>query len=422
MTIDRYEVMLAVVGLAALVAAWVPAYTARRPLSLPVVLVAIGALIFLTPLDLLDPDPRDHLEITERFTEFGVIVALMGAGLKIDRPFGWRTWTTTWRMLAIAMPVTIVLTAALGAVIGALPAATALLLGAVLAPTDPVLASDVQVGEPTLDEDLDDEAEDDVRFTLTSEGGLNDALAFPFVYGAIHVANEGLEPGVWFAEWIAWDFFGRVLIGLVVGWLVGRLLGVVAFRPPGRLSALADTPQGFVAVSATLLAYGVTEIVQGYGFLAVFVAAVVLRSAEPQHEIHAAMHGFIEQTENLLVVALLLLFGGALVTGILDGTTWREVTIAAALVFVVRPLSGHMSLVGTSLNRSERWAIAFFGIRGFGSVYYLAYAVGEAEFPDAGQLWVIVAIAMLISIAAHGITATPVMNVVDRSGRRRSRR
>jgi NhaP-type Na+/H+ or K+/H+ antiporter len=422
MTIDRYEVLLAVVGLAALMAAWVPAYTARRPLSLPVVLVAIGALIFLTPLDLLDPDPRDHPEITERFTEFGVIVALMGAGLKIDRPFGWRTWSTTWRMLAIAMPVTIVLTAALGAVIGALPAATALLLGAVLAPTDPVLASDVQVGEPTLDEDLDDEAEDDVRFTLTSEGGLNDALAFPFVYGAIHVANEGLQPGGWFVQWIAWDLVGRVLIGLVVGWLVGRLLGVVAFRPPGRLSALADTPQGFVAVSATLLAYGVTEILQGYGFLAVFVAAVVLRSAEPQHEIHAAMHGFIEQTENLLVVALLLLFGGALVTGILDGTTWRSVTIAAALVFVVRPLSGHMSLVGTRLNRSERWAIAFFGIRGFGSVYYLAYAVGEAEFPDAGQLWVIVAIAMLISIAAHGITATPVMNVVDRSGRRRSRR
>jgi NhaP-type Na+/H+ or K+/H+ antiporter len=136
--------MLAVVGLAALIAAWVPAYTARRPLSLPVVLVAIGALLFLTPHDLLDPDPRDHIDFTERFTEFGVIVALMGAGLKIDRPFGWRTWSTTWRMLAIAMPVTIVLTAVLGSVIGALPAATALLLGAVLAPTDPVLASDVQ--------------------------------------------------------------------------------------------------------------------------------------------------------------------------------------------------------------------------------------------------------------------------------------
>jgi NhaP-type Na+/H+ or K+/H+ antiporter len=422
MTIDRYEVMLAVVGLAALIAAWVPAYIARRPLSLPVVLVAIGALIFLTPLDLLDPDPRDHLEITERFTEFGVIVALMGAGLKIDRPFNLRTWSTTWRMLAIAMPVTIVLTATLGAAIGALPAATALLLGAVLAPTDPVLASDVQVGEPTLDEELDDQAEDDVRFTLTSEGGLNDALAFPFVYAAIHVADKGLEPAGWFPEWLAWDLIGRVLIGLVVGWLVGRLLGVVAFRPPGRLSALADTPQGFVAVSATLLAYGVTEVVQGYGFLAVFVAAVVLRGAEPQHEFHSAMHGFIEQTENLLVVALLLLFGGALVTGILEGVTWRSVVIAAALVFVVRPLSGHLSLVGSHLERPERWAIAFFGIRGFGSVYYLSYALGEAEFSEAGQLWTIVAIAMLISIAAHGITATPVMNLVDRSSRRRSRR
>jgi NhaP-type Na+/H+ or K+/H+ antiporter len=192
-------------------------------------------------------------------------------------------------------------------------------------------------------------------------------------------------------------------------------LGVVSFRPPGPLSALAETPQGFVAVAATLLAYGVTELLQGYGFLAVFVAAVALRRSEPRHQFHAAMHAFIEQTENLLVVALLLLFGGALVTGVLAELTWRGALVAVLLVLVVRPITGRIGLVGTGLTGPERWAIAFFGIRGFGSVYYLAYALGHTDFAAAGELWAIVALAMLISIGAHGISATPAMSVVDRS-------
>jgi sodium/hydrogen antiporter len=415
MAIDRYELMLGLVGLAALVAAWVPAYTARRPLSLPVVLVGLGGALFAVPLGFVEPDPRAHLFFTERFTEFGVIVALMGAGLKIDRPFHWRTWATTWRMLGIAMPLTIALTATAGAAIGGLPAVTALLLGAVLAPTDPVLASDVQVGEPTLDEEIAPEAEQEVRFALTSEGGLNDALAFPFVYAAVRIAEHGWSPGGWLPQWTLWDLLGRIAIGLAVGWGIGRVLGVVSFRPPGPLSALAETPQGFVAIAATLLAYGVTEVLHGYGFLAVFVAAVALRDAEPRHDFHGAMHTFIEQLENLLVVALLLLFGGALVTGVLADLTWRGALVAVLLVVVIRPLSGQLSLLRSGLPRADRWAIAFFGIRGFGSVYYLAYALRSSEFAAASTVWAIVALAMLVSIAAHGITATPAMSVVDRA-------
>jgi NhaP-type Na+/H+ or K+/H+ antiporter len=172
----------------------------------------------------------------------------------------------------------------------------------VLAPTDPVLASDVQVGEPELEEKPTPNAEEDVRFTLTSEGGLNDALAFPFVYLAIHVARDGWNPSGWAVEWIGWDLVARIAIALAVGWLVGRVLGVIAFRPPGPLRALADTPQGFVAVGATLLAYGATELLHGYGFLAVFVAAVVIRGSERNHEFQSELHAFTEQTENLLVV------------------------------------------------------------------------------------------------------------------------
>lgn len=421
MTFDTYEVALTLGGLAALMAAWAPAYTSRRWISLPIVLVAGGALFSLLPLGLPTLDPNEHLEITEHATELVVIVALMGAGLKIDRPFSWRTWRSTWRMLGIAMPITIALTAALGVAVGGLAAASALLLGAVLAPTDPVLASDVQVGEPTLSEPANPEAEDEVRFTLTSEGGLNDALAFPFVYAAIAVAEHGWAPSGWAATWVAWDLVGRIVIAMAVGWGVGRLLGVVAFRPPGRLSALAETPQGFVAIAATLLAYGATELAGGYGFLAVFVAAVVLRGTERAHEFHADLHGFAEQTENLLVVGLLLLFGGALVSGILDALTWNGAAVAVLVVFVVRPIAGLVALLRSDMAPAERVAISFFGIRGFGSVYYLAYGLAAASFAGADELWSIVALTMLVSIAVHGVSATPGMALVDRANRRRAR-
>ncbi len=417
MSFDRYEVALTVGGFAALLAAWIPAYTSRRPLSLPIVLVVVGGLFFLMPLGLPAPDPNQHLGVTERATELAVIVALMGAGIKIDRPFDWRAWGSTWRMLAIAMPVTIALTAVLGATVGGIAATSALLLGAVLAPTDPVLASDVQVGEPTLGEGENPEPEDDVRFTLTSEGGLNDALAFPFVYLAIAIADHGWAPSGWALSWLAWDLVGRIAIALAVGWGVGRVLGIVAFRPPGRLSALAETPQGFVAIAATLLAYGTTELLHGYGFLAVFVAAVVLRGSERTHEFHADLHGFTEQIENLLVVGLLLLFGGALVSGIFHALTWRGAAVAVLLVFVVRPASGLIALARSKLTPAERMTVAFFGIRGFGSVYYLAYALSAATFAAADELWAIVALTMVVSIAVHGVSATPAMKVIDRSRR-----
>jgi len=422
MDVDSYEVALTVGGLAALLAAWIPAYTSRRPLSLPIVLVAVGAVFFAFPTGLPSPDPRDHIEFAERATELVVLVALMGAGLKIDRAFDWRTWGSTWRMLGIAMPVTIVLIALLGSSLGGLAATSALLLGAVLAPTDPVLASDVQVGEPTLGEDAKPDAEDDVRFTLTSEGGLNDALAFPFVYAAIAVAEHGWAPSNWAASWLAWDLVGRILIALAMGWVVGRLLGIVAFRPPGRLSALAETPQGFVAIAATLLAYGATELLQGYGFLAVFVAAVVLRGTERTHEFHRDLHEFTEQMENLLVVGLLILFGGALVSGVFEALTWQGALVAATAVLVVRPVAGLVALIGSDLATAERVAIAFFGIRGFGSVYYLAYGLSAATFAGADEMWAIVAATMALSIAVHGVGATPAMAVVDRAYRRRERR
>jgi NhaP-type Na+/H+ or K+/H+ antiporter len=421
MSVDRYEVALLLVGAAALLAAWLPPFVLRRPLSLPILLVGAGAAIGLAGLGLPSVDPHQRLELTERVSELVVIVALMGAGLKIDRPFSWRGWSNVVRMVLIAMPLTIVAVAVLGAAITGLGLAAAVLLGAAVAPTDPVLASDVQVGEPTLDPDDATENEDEVRVALTGEGGVNDALAFPFVYLAIRLADGPLD-AAGIGQWLLVDVGWKVLVGLVVGLVVGRLVGVIAFRPPGPLVALSETPQGFVAVAATLLAYGGAELASGYGFVGVFVAAVAIRSSERHHEFHRDLHGFVEQIENLLTVGVLLLLGAALANGIARDWWWQPFLVALLVVFVVRPLCGHVALWGAQLGRTERWAIAFFGIRGVGSVYYLAYGLSATHFRQADRLWSIVATVLVVSILVHGVSSTPAMQRVDEELSRRRMR
>ena len=184
---DTYPLLLAVLGVAILMAAVLPEIISRLPLSLPIIYVASGMVLFSLPIGLEAPRPTsEDAGYAERLTEFVVIVSLMGAGLKLRRPIGLRTWGTTWRLLGITMPLTIGAIAALGSVGLGMPLATAVLLGAVLAPTDPVLASDVQLEGPS-----EDDADDEVRFALTSEAGLNDALAFPFTNLAIAIAAGG---------------------------------------------------------------------------------------------------------------------------------------------------------------------------------------------------------------------------------------
>ena len=408
---------MALAGAAALLAAWLPQVLKGRPLSVPIVLVGIGVGAFLLPFDLPPPDPLERTDLVERLTELGVIVALMGAGLKLDRPIGWRSWATTWRLLAIAMPLTIAGVAVLGWAVAGLVPASAVLLGAALAPTDPVLASDVQVGEPTISDEPDQDEppeEDEVRFALTSEAGLNDALAFPFVYLAILMAKEGTNPAKWLAEWLALDVALRVAVGLVVGILLGKLLGKILFHGTNGREGLAAAAEGFMVLGATLLAYGLAELLHGYGFLAVFVTAVVLRRSECRHEYHRVLHGFANQVEQVFTVLLLLLFGGVLAGGLLGSLTWGGAAIAALVVFVVRPLAGLVALARGHDDKSERLAISFFGVRGIGSLYYLAYAMSQARFPDDRKLWAIAAATVLLSIAVHGISATPLMSRLDR--------
>ena len=407
---DLADLAFAVAGVGALLAGLLPRLLEGRPLSMPVAFLGLGMLVYALPLDLPAPDPLAHATVAQHLTEVGVIVALMGAGLKLDRPIGWRRWASTWRLLAIAMPGTIAATALLGWWWAGLVPAAAMLLGSALAPTDPVLASDVQVGEPTEDED----SEDEVRFALTSEAGLNDALAFPFVYAAIAMATHGANPAGWIGRWAAVDVAYKlgvgVLAGLATGWLLGRLF----FRASKESVRLAKHSEGFVALAATFLAYGITELAGGYGFLAVFVCAVSIRASERSHEYHQVLHDFTEQIERLLTVLLLLLFGGAVVGGLLSGLSWRAAAVGLALVFAVRPLIAWLALRGAPGTRGEHAVIAFFGIRGIGSFYYLAYATAAVTFPQGGELWALVGFVVIVSVGVHGVSATPVMKWLDR--------
>ncbi|WP_181783411.1 cation:proton antiporter domain-containing protein [Pseudonocardia pini] len=406
---DLLDLTYALVGVGALLAGLLPRLLARRPLSMPIVFLGLGVLLFALPLGLPDPDPIAHPGVAERLTELTVIVALMGAGLKLDRPLAWRSWSSTWRLLAIAMPLTIAAAALLGWWWLGLAPAAALLLGAALAPTDPVLASDVQVGEPSEDED----GEDEVRFALTSEAGLNDALAFPFVYLAITIATVGAT-AAGLGGWLAEDVLYKVVVGVVGGLVSGRLLGLLFFRPRSKVLHMASHAEGFTALAATFLSYGLTEVAGGYGFLAVFVCARSIRAAERRHDYHQVLHDFVEQIERLLTVLLLVLLGGAVVRGLFDALDWRIVLVGLLMVLVIRPVTARLALWRGRGEGRERTAIALFGIRGIGSFYYLAYATSEAGFTGVEQIWATAGFVVVVSVLVHGVAATPIMARLDR--------
>jgi len=403
---DAYELALTVVGLALLGAAWVPHLVKRNSLTFPILYVALGAVIYMLPLPLPAADPVRFPMIAERLAELSVLVALVGVGLRIDTRFGWRRWALTWRLLGITMPLTILAGFWLGQVWLGYGVATALLLGAVLAPTDPVLASDVQVNAPG------EGGEDPVRFALTSEAGLNDGLAFPFVGLAVMLALAGAgEPMDW-GRWLALDVLWKVLGGILIGALVGYALMHLIFRSE-REPTLATSSDGLTALAITLIVYGVAELCHAYGFLSVFVAALVIRQKERDHAFHAVLDTFAQQCEKLLMALMLLLLGGALAGGILLALSWREILFALVFVLMVRPLAGWLGLFGTSLSRRDRWAISVFGVRGIGSLYYLAFAMNHADFADRDELWAVVCLVVLVSILVHGLSASRVMPWLD---------
>ncbi|MEX5301637.1 cation:proton antiporter [Kocuria sabuli] len=414
------SLMFAAAGLAVFAAALLPRLLMRAPISMPMVFLATGMAVFSVADSLPDPDPVVYSDITVHLSEICVIISLMGAGLALDRPLGRARWATTWRLLGIAMPLCLIGLTLLGWSVLGLSVAGAVLVAAALAPTDPVLASEVQVGAPSeAQEDLD--GEDEVRFGLTSEAGLNDGLAFPFVYLAIALSVVGTSPAAWVPNFFFVDVAWRIAIGCLAGYAVGKLLGRVFFRSPIESVRMASHSEGFVALAATFLTYGITEMVEGYGFVAVFVCAVTIRAGERVHGYHGVLHSYIEQLERLLTVVVLVLLGGAVARGLLAGLSWREVLVAAAFLLLVRPVAGWIALARGRTGPWERGVIAFFGVRGIGSVYYLGYALAEGEFLAEDQtLWRIVGLVIVMSVVVHGVAAGPVIAVLDRARRRKA--
>ena len=417
-------------GLSLLLAIVLPQATHRIALSPPMVLVGVGMLVGLLPVpEGVSLEPQANRDLITHVTEFTVLVSLMGVGLAIERTLdlrswrSWRTWSPVWRLLAVAMPLTILGVAVLGWWVAGLAPAVALLLGAVLAPTDPVLASDVQVGEPVT-EDLEEEdlpeEDDDIRFALTAEAGLNDGLAFPFVHLALLLLAGGFTL-VDAGEWVGWYLVGKIALGLAVGLGVGWLLGRQAFHARADSLRLAEQGEPLLALAGLLAAYGAAELVGGYGFLAVFASAMSLRGSERRHAYQRAMHGVVERLERLMTLLVLLVLGIAMTNGLFEHLDARSVAIALALVLVVRPLAAYVSLaawprderVEGGLDRGEKLAAAFFGVRGVGSLFYLGYATSHHHVPGESWLWSTVAFTIVVSVLLHGVTATPAMARLD---------
>lgn len=395
---DHYLVILTIIGAGILGMAWMPAFTAKTKISYSIVYVLLGMLLYGIFDFLPAPDPKKNPELTTHLTELVVLVSLMCTGLKIDQKFSFRTWGIPFRLVTITMFLCIGVVTAIGVYYFNMPLASALLLAAVLSPTDPVLATDVQVGDPN------EEDRDNAKFSLTAEAGFNDGMAFPFVWLAITLAMmSGGGEGV-LITWAWKHLVYQILAGALCGFLIGKLLAYIIFTLAKKYESIG-TNDGFVSIALTLVVYGVTEMVHGYGFVAVFIAALTLRNYERGHKYHNRLHAFSDQMERIFVAILLILFGGSLVRGILDDLTWPMAAFGVAFIFVIRPVCALIGLIGTKLKIQEKLVISFFGIRGVGSVYYLAFAFGTVFFKEQDQLWSLVAFIILISIGIHGLTA-----------------
>lgn len=401
--IGAYHIALAGFGGAIILAHWLPRFIGLARPTASAFLVVSGAVVIGTLPGMPQIfDPVGQSQIWTVASEMVVIIALFGTGLRIDGATHFHKWKPALRLVLVAMPLTIAAIVFAGSWLG-LTLAGAVLLGAVLAPTDPVLAADLQVSPPR------EGGEPPARFALTAEAGLNDALAFPFVYAAILLASGSFG----WTEFLSFYVLYKIAVGFVCGAALGWVLGKILFVIP-RSSPLADTNAGGVAIAGIIATYGLTELVEGYGFLAVFIMALWLRHEESDHEFHASLHEFSEVIEHTLTAILLVSLGVAipLLWQYLD---CRAALAIAAFIFVIRPIAGWISLTRMRFSSRERATVAFYGVRGIGSIFYLAYAIGKADFADANRLWAIVAFTILASTIIHGLSTGYIVKRISKA-------
>ena len=405
----------------------------RLPLSTAMLYLVAGFALGPAGWGVLTPHPLDHAALLERVTEVAVLISLFSVGLKLGLPLSNRHWLLPLRLAFVSMTLTVALIATAGVLVLGLPLGGAILLGAILAPTDPVLASAVQV-ESSGDRDR-------LRFSLTGEGGLNDGTAFPFVMlglGLLGLHDLGTGGWRWLAVDVAWATVGGLLIGGALGALIGRL--VVYLRTRHHESIGLDE---FLALGLIALTYGVAVVCHTYGFLAVFAAGLALQRVKEQsgmrhvvgtgvagpavgqadeepaaHATHAdhasaymmqAVRGFNEQMERIGELAVVLVVGAMLPFTHVPIST---IGFLALLFLAIRPVSVWLGLLGAPVSRDQRIMIAWFGIRGIGSVYYLLYAIDQGLPKSlADQLMATTLAAVTVSIVLHGISVRPMMHL-----------
>jgi len=451
----------AVVGLLLIITALGDSLLARLPLSTSMLYLAVGAAVSPLWLGWTTLAPTTHAKALEQLAEIVVLLSLFGSGLKMSTGLSDGRWLLPLRLAIVSMLVTVALIAGVGVLALGLPLGAAILLGGILAPTDPVLASDVQVADPG--------DRDRLRFALTGEAGLNDGTAFPLVLlglGLLGLHDLGASGWRWFAVDVLWGVLGGVAIGALLGTAVGRL--VLYLR---RIHKEAVGLDNFLALGLIGLAYGAAGLAHAYGFLAVFAAGVALRrleqratakapvgepaenagkgaarrkrSSEIAAEAHAnpdashaqqvatdpkhapafmahAVLAFNEQIERIGEVAAVMAVGMLLWAVEWQLASWGFV---AALLLVIRPVSVAVGLFGSSTSATQRGLTAWFGIRGIGSLYYLMYAMNHGiDRVLAANLGALVFSTVVLSIVVHGISVTPLMAFYERRKRRRPSR
>ncbi|GAX42713.1 sodium/hydrogen exchanger [Tolypothrix sp. NIES-4075] len=413
--VDVYILDLLFIGLLLLLVTLGSGWISRLPLSFALIYLVVGILVGPYGLGLIKLRQGDtfNAEVLERITEFVVIVSVFGCGLKILRPLSFKAWNITTRLIVFLMPISIFALAVVGKLFLGMNWGEAILLGAILAPTDPVLASEVQL--------TDTKDQDELRFGLTSEGGLNDALAFPFVYFGIHALKDD-NWNNWFKQWVAVDLIWAIASGIVMGIVVTK--AVVWFdKKIHKRHRVEESMEDFVAISTILLTYSLTEIVNGYGFLAVFVAGLVMQRSYKNSEKPLEQLAFLEQIEKLLEVGTILILGTILLFKPMLDYAGQSLLVIVFLFFVIRPVGAWISTIGKrspssrhrKMDSRTRWLFGWFGIRGVGSLYYLAYAFGNGLKDKLGeQIGWITYTTIVVSVIVHGISSTPLMNWYER--------
>ena len=401
----------------------------RLPVTPAIIYLAVGLLVGPTVLNVFHFNPLKESALLEVLTEVAVLISLFSAGIKMPVPVSFARWRTPILLASVSMTVSVGLVAAFAFYLLGLPLGAGVLLGAILAPTDPVLATDVQIRHPG--------DRDQLRFTLTCEAGMNDGSAFPFVM--LGMGLLGLhELGEFGLRWALVDVLWATLAGIAIGVFSGAALARLGWKLRGEPPEhkLMDD---FLGLGLIGVVYGLSVLVDAWGFLAVFFAAVALRQTErklagasrdfpdrpqtdgiiteaanassdnePPPTVSGGSLIFKEHLERLSELMLILLIGGTL---FLDSWSWRAVGLALFLFMVARPVSVLASLLGTRTSWPIRGMVGWFGVRGIGSLYYLMYAIQHGLPEDlALDLIQLTLIAVSLSILVHGTSVKPLMS------------